>query len=88
MSESPDVGETLKGKNMNLTLAELIRLSDALANKLDYMVQNGDGTDPYQNIDYAKYKALFKKVNDEYSTRVGGDRYTPCVTAEPINLGE
>ena len=67
MSESPDVGETLKGKNMNLTLAELIRLSDALANKLDYMVQNGDGTDPYQNIDYAHYKALFKKVNDQYA---------------------
>ena len=70
MSESPDVGETLKGKNMNLPLAELIRLSDALANKLDYMVQNGDGTDPYQNLDYAKYKALFNKVNDEYSDRV------------------
>jgi hypothetical protein len=34
------------------------------------MVQNGDGTDPYQNLDYAKYKALFKKVNDEYSDRV------------------
>ena len=67
MSESPDVGETLKGKNMNLTLAELIRLSDALANKLDYMVQNGDGTDVQQNIDYANYKALFKKVNDEYA---------------------
>ena len=67
MSESPDVGETLKGKNMNLTLAELIRLSDALANKLDYMVQNGDGTDVQQNIDYAHYKALFKKVNDEYA---------------------
>tara|TARA_R100000278_G_C5373611_1_gene129868 strand:- start:38 stop:289 length:252 start_codon:yes stop_codon:yes gene_type:complete len=79
MSESPDVGETLKGKNMNLTLAELIRLSDALANKLDYMVQNGDGTDPYQNIDYAKYKALFKKVNDEYSDRVTAiyDIHTP-----------
>ena len=55
---------------MDFTLAELIRLSDALANKLDYMVQNGDGTDPYQNIDYAKYKALFKKVNDEYEDRV------------------
>ena len=67
MSESPDVGETLKGKNMNLTLAELIKLSDALANKLDYMVQNGDGTDVQQNIDYAHYKALFKKVNDEYA---------------------
>ncbi len=67
MSESPDVGETLKGKNMNFTLAELIKLSDALANKLDYMVQNGDGTDVQQNIDYAHYKALFKKVNDEYA---------------------
>ena len=55
---------------MNLTLAELIRLSDALANKLDYMVQNGDGTDVQQNLDYAKYKALFKKVNDEYEDRV------------------
>jgi len=52
---------------MNLTLLELTRLSDALASKLDYMVQNGDGTDPYQNIDYAHYKALFKKVNDEYA---------------------
>ena len=67
MSESPDVGKTLKGKNMNFTLAELIKLSDALANKLDYMVQNGDGTDVQQNIDYAHYKALFKKVNDEYA---------------------
>ena len=55
---------------MNLTLAELIRLSDALAGKLDYMVQNGDGTDVQQNLDYAKYKALFKKVNDEYEDRV------------------
>jgi hypothetical protein len=55
---------------MNLTLPELIRLSDALANKLDYMVQNGDGTDVQQNLDYAKYKALFKKVNDEYEDRV------------------
>ena len=64
---------------MNLTLAELIRLSDALANKLDYMVQNGDGTDPYQNLDYAKYKDLFKKVNDEYSDRVTAiyDIHTP-----------
>ena len=52
---------------MNFTLAELIKLSDALANKLDYMVQNGDGTDVQQNIDYAHYKALFKKVNDEYA---------------------
>lgn len=55
---------------MNFTLAELIRLSDALAGKLDYMVQNGDGTDVQQNLDYAKYKALFKKVNDEYEDRV------------------
>ena len=55
---------------MNLTLPELIRLSDALANKLDHMVQNGDGTDVQQNLDYAKYKALFKKVNDEYEDRV------------------
>lgn len=54
-------------KNMNLTLTELIKLSDALADKIDYMVQNGDGTDVQQNIDYAKYKALFKKVNDEYA---------------------
>ena len=52
---------------MNLTLTELIRLSDALADKIDYMVQNGDGTDVQQNIDYANYKALFKKVNDEYA---------------------
>ena len=52
---------------MNLTLAELIKLSDALADKIDYMVQNGDGTDVQQNIDYANYKALFKKVNDEYA---------------------
>ena len=55
---------------MNLTLADLIRLSDALASKLDYMVQNGDGTSVQENLDYAKYKALFKKVNDEYSDRV------------------
>ena len=34
------------------------------------MVQNGDGTDVQQNLDYAKYKALFKKVNDEYEDRV------------------
>ena len=52
---------------MNLTLTELIKLSDALADKIDYMVQNGDGTDVQQNIDYANYKALFKKVNDEYA---------------------
>jgi len=52
---------------MNLTLAELIRLSDALASKLDYMVQNGDGTSVQENLDYANYKALFKKVNDEYA---------------------
>ena len=81
MSESPDVGETLKGKNMNLTLSELIRLSDALTNKLDYMVQNDDGTDVQQNLDYAKYKALFKKVNDEYEDRV-------TAIHKPINLGE
>lgn len=55
---------------MDFTLAELIRLSDALAGKLDYMVQNGDGTDVQENLDYAKYKALFKKVNDEYEDRV------------------
>jgi len=66
---------------MNLTLPELIRLSDALAGKLDYMVQHGDGTDVQQNLDYAKYKALFKKVNDEYEDRV-------TAIHEPINLGE
>ncbi len=43
------------------------------------MVQNGDGTDVQQNLDYAKYKALFKKVNDEYSDRVTAiyDIHTP-----------
>tara|TARA_R100001015_G_C4485617_1_gene64760 strand:- start:259 stop:477 length:219 start_codon:yes stop_codon:yes gene_type:complete len=66
---------------MNLTLLELTRLSDALASKLDYMVQNGDGTDVQQNLDYAKYKALFVKVNDEYSDRIGGTRYTACDSA-------
>tara|TARA_R100000353_G_scaffold119596_1_gene85143 strand:- start:2 stop:208 length:207 start_codon:yes stop_codon:yes gene_type:complete len=64
---------------MNLTLAELIRLSDALASKLDYMVQKGNGTSVQENLDYAKYKALFKKINDEYSERVTAiyDIHTP-----------
>ena len=52
---------------MNLTLADLIRLSDALASKLDYMVLYGEGTDVHQNLDYAMNKALFKKINDEYA---------------------
>ena len=73
---------------MKLDCADLIAISNALADKMDYMVQNADGTDRNANIVYGHLKDLFKKVNDEYSTRLGGDKYTPCVTAEPINLGE
>jgi hypothetical protein len=66
---------------MKLTLAELIRLSDALASKLDYMVQNGDGASVQENLDYAKYKALFKKINDELIVVSGGKEYSDRVTA-------
>ena len=66
---------------MKLELMELIAISDALADKMDYMVQNADGTDRNANIVYGHLKALFKKVNDEYSDRV-------TATNEPTNLGE
>ena len=51
---------------MKLELSELICISDALADKIDYMVQNGDGTDPQTNLVYVMLKDVFKKVNDEY----------------------
>ena len=55
---------------MKLELMDLIAISDALADKMDYMVQNADGTDRNANIVYGHLKALFKKVNDEYEDRV------------------
>ena len=45
----------------------VIAIKDTSNRKTGGMVQNGDGTDVQQNLDYAKYKALFKKVNDEYA---------------------
>jgi len=55
---------------MKLELADLIALSNALADKLDHMLQNADGTDPQVNLVYRHIKDLFKKVNDEYAERV------------------
>ncbi len=68
---------------MKLSLADLIALSNALADKMDHMVQNADelelhdaSSDP--NFDasnplvYRHLKDLFKKVNDEYAERVKG----------------
>ena len=54
---------------MKLELMDLIAISDALADKMHYMVQNADGTDRNANIVYGHLKALFKKVNDEYSAK-------------------
>ena len=64
---------------MKLDFADLIAISNALADKMDYMVQNADGTDRNANIVYAHLKDLFKKVNDEYSDRVTAiyDIHTP-----------
>ncbi len=54
---------------MKLELHELICISDALADKIDHMVQNGDGLDPQSNLVYRMLKDVFKKVNDEYKEK-------------------
>jgi len=50
--------------------AELVIISNALADKMDFMVQNADGTDPQVNLVYSALKDVFKKVNAECSERV------------------